>query len=216
MRHNTLVVTISCLCTLAAAGCRTAAVDSSAGTHIENPWTAAFAPPREFDTDMMHLEPLGPEHTPLDFAAFMSCRGFIQESLHWGSWPRTDMTLELNRRDLEGHAKNFTDRTQYTYTVMTPDRERVVGCIYMNPVRTRNAKPRHMELDWWVSESELSRNLDAHLLASVLGWVRAEFPFDRVEIPNYKSYARGHMLLRNLGLAVERRERDRDYYVWTR
>lgn len=214
--HNTLAVGFSILWIFVIAGCRAAEFEEQniERKRVENPWSASFTPPHELNTPMLHLEPLGPEHTPLDFAAFMSCREFISESLHWGNWPRPDMTLELNQRDLEGHAKNFRDRTQFTYTVMTPARDRVVGCIYMNPVRRKNPSPRHMELDWWVSESELRRNLDQHLLASVLSWVRAEFPFDRVEIPNYKDYARGHALLRSLGLPVERRsEGGRDYYL---
>lgn len=184
---------------------------------IVDPWSAEFSPPRELDTPWIHLEPLDPRHTPLDFAAFMSCREFIRESLHWGSWPRPDMTLERNLADLEGHAQNFINHKQYTYTVMTADRSRVVGCIYMDPVRGNPASPRRMDLAWWVSKSELGRDLDRHLLGAVLCWLRSDFPFDVVEIRNAKNYARGRMLLSELGLALDsRKEPNHDIYIWTR
>lgn len=221
---------ILCAALLSAVAC--ASRDSSAKHPSEkefvvNPWTSAYEPPLELDTPLMHLEPLGPLHTERDFAAFMSCREFIAESLHWGSWPSADMTLAKNRRDLEMHQDNFNKRTQFTYTVLTPSRDRAVGCIYMDPVYVNNRRggpgerkitnPLHMELLWWVSKSELSRDLDWHLVASVLEWVRRDFPFTKVQIPVYKDYKRGADIMRYLSLRRSKTTADGyDIYVWER
>ena len=48
-----------------------------------------------------------------------------------GRWPR-EMSLDDNRRDLERHARDFTDRKGFTYTVLDRDDD-VVGCVYIYP-----------------------------------------------------------------------------------
>src|SRR3954468_270515 len=42
------------------------------------------------------------------------------------------MTLDANRADLERHARDFAERTGFTYTVLRPGGEEVIGrlCIY--------------------------------------------------------------------------------------
>ena len=98
-----------------------------------HPWTAEFTPPKSLDTGKVHLEPLEPKHVELDYAAFMSSRETLQKTLHWGSWPAADFTIERNRKDLEGHYSDYLGRRGYTYTVLTPDRSKCVGCVYLYP-----------------------------------------------------------------------------------
>ena len=43
------------------------------------------------------------------------------------------MTLEENLDDLERHARDFADRTGFTYTVLDPATRAVMGCVYIYP-----------------------------------------------------------------------------------
>ncbi len=46
------------------------------------------------------------------------------------------MSLEENLVDLERHARDFVDRTGFTYTVLDPDDD-VIGCVYLYPAARR-------------------------------------------------------------------------------
>ena len=39
----------------------------------------------------------------LDYAAFMGSREHLRRTLEWGPWPKPDMTLEANAKDLANH-----------------------------------------------------------------------------------------------------------------
>jgi hypothetical protein len=44
-------------------------------------------------------------------------------------WPREGFTLEKNLADLEEHQQEFLDREAFTYTVVSLDESRVLGCV---------------------------------------------------------------------------------------
>ena len=45
------------------------------------------------------------------------------------------MTLEENLGDLERHARDFAARTGFTYSVLAPATDDVLGCVYIYPAR---------------------------------------------------------------------------------
>ena len=45
------------------------------------------------------------------------------------------MSLEENHADLERHARDFAERAGFTYTVLAPDGDDVLGCVYIYPSR---------------------------------------------------------------------------------
>ena len=61
---------------------------------MSNPWSSGFTPPQVLNIDSVHLEPLSPVHSELDFAALMSSREHLNRTLRWGDWPRPDFTVE--------------------------------------------------------------------------------------------------------------------------
>ena len=110
-------------------------------------WTTDFDPPAGLDTERMHLEVLRPEVAELDYRAFMSSVDHLQRTLHWGSWPSEDMTVEDNAKDLVRHAREFEAREAYAYTVLAPDGSECLGCLYMNPAED---DPRTVLVAYWV------------------------------------------------------------------
>ncbi len=108
--------------------------DAVTGHHFVDP---SFVPPEGLDTPDFRLRPLGPEHNVSDFAAWSSSIEHIHATPGWegSDWPMP-MTLEANLGDLEGHAADFAARTGFTYTVLAPDADEVIGCVYIYPART--------------------------------------------------------------------------------
>jgi RimJ/RimL family protein N-acetyltransferase len=134
-----------------------------------------FAVPLRLDTSLFRLEPLEPEHNDADYAAWSSSRDHIHATPGWeeSSWP-DDRTPQDNVRDLEGHADDFAKRAGFTYTVLDPDGD-VVGCVYIYPDRGGIHDAR---VQSWVRASRAE--LDVPLWRAVSGWLRDEWPFERV------------------------------------
>jgi hypothetical protein len=134
-----------------------------------------FEPPLRLEAEAFVLEPLGPEHNESDYAAWTSSMEHIHASPGWAesTWPHA-MTLDENRGDLERHARDFAERTGFTYTVLATDDESVIGCVYIYPVEGHDARV----LSWVrVDRAEL----DGPLRDAVRAWLRDAWPFADVE-----------------------------------
>ncbi len=143
-----------------------------------------FDPPAGLELPGMRLEPLGPQHNERDHTAWSSSMehihatpGFRDEDTDagGGSWPRP-MTLEENLGDLEGHAADLVARRGFTYTVLDPDGEDVVGCVYIYPAKDDEHDAR---AESWVRASRAE--LDLPLWRGVSDWLETDWPFTRVD-----------------------------------
>lgn len=143
--------------------------------------TAGFVPadftlPTSLRTSRFRLEPLGPEHNDADLAAWTSSIEHIRSTPGYpdGSWPPPGgMSREKNFADLERHARDFAQRTGFTFTVLDPGGE-VIGCVYLYPSTTHD-----VTVQSWVRTSHAE--LDAPLAETVAAWLEAEWPWRRVD-----------------------------------
>ena len=136
---------------------------------------AGFEPPRELEGDGFRLEPLGPAHAERDYAAWTSSIEHILGSPGYGpgsSWPHP-MTPEENLADLGRHARDFAERTGFTYTVLEPGDD-VLGCVYIYPAPDHAHDAR---VQSWVRASRAE--LDGPLRRAVADWLLADWPFER-------------------------------------
>ena len=134
-----------------------------------------FDPPTGFTAGDSRLEPLGPEHNERDYAAWTSSMEHIRRSPGFSeaSWPR-EMSLDENRADLERHARDFLDRTGFTFTVLNSSDD-VVGCLYVYPARDG---VHDANVKSWVRESEAA--LDDALRRAIADWLTSDaWPFER-------------------------------------
>ena len=134
-----------------------------------------FDPPTGFTAGDFRLEPLVPEHSDRDYAAWTSSMEHIRRSPGFsdGKWPR-EMTLDENRADLERHARDFVDRTGFTFTVLNTSDD-VVGCVYVYPARDG---VHDAAVQSWVRESEAAH--DDALRGAIADWLSSDaWPFDR-------------------------------------
>jgi hypothetical protein len=86
------------------------------------------------------------------------------------------MSLEENLSDLERHADDYARRTGFTYTVLAPDRDDVIGCVYIYPSRDGRFDA---DVRSWVRADRAE--LDAALHAAVSRWLAEEWPFATVD-----------------------------------
>ncbi|MFF4380060.1 hypothetical protein [Kitasatospora sp. NPDC001547] len=85
------------------------------------------------------------------------------------------MPLERNRDDLRRHAADFEARTGFTYTVLEPDRDEVIGCVYIYPDRE---DPSAVSVSSWVRADRA--HLDAPLYRAVSDWLARHWPLREV------------------------------------
>jgi hypothetical protein len=135
-----------------------------------------FEPPRGLETDQFVLEPLGPQHNEDDYEAWSSSIDHIKATPGFvgRSWPH-EMTLEENRGDLERHARDFEERTGFTYTVLDPRDRGVIGCVYIYPDKKGDGDAL---VESWVRATHADS--DAALREAVTRWLKADWPFERV------------------------------------
>ena len=136
-----------------------------------------FEPPLTLTGDSFRLEPLGPQHNRRDHEAWMSSIDWIQSTPGYsadGDWP-APMSLESNLKDLEMHARDFEQRTGFTYSVL--EGEEIIGCLYIYP----STEPdRDASIRSWVRESR--SEMDIPVYRAVEQWIREFWPF---ESPSY-------------------------------
>jgi hypothetical protein len=138
---------------------------------------ADFVPPAGLVTADFRLEPLGPQHNESDLAAWSSSIEHIRSTPGYpdGRWPpAAGMTASENLADLTRHAADFEARRGFTFTVLEPSDETVVGCVYLYP----SASPEHdVEVQSWVRADRAE--LDRPLADAVARWLETAWPWER-------------------------------------
>lgn len=146
-------------------------------TDTQHPFVpTGFLVPREHVAGGFHLAPLGPEHNLADLAAWSSSIDHIRRTPGFAhaSWPR-EMSADENRADLERHARDFAERTGFTYTVLTADGT-LIGCIYIYPPRNDGHDARVRS---WVRAADADRDVDLYRV--VVDWLADAWPFANPE-----------------------------------
>lgn len=136
-----------------------------------------FDVPAGIETDRYRLRMLTVNDVVKDYDAVMSSvdrlRGVFDSSLDWPE----GLTLEQDLIDLGWHQKEFQNRSSFAFTVMSPDEERCLGCVYIYPSETADA-----DVFMWVRQEEYEA-LDGDLFDNVRRWVAEEWPFENVRYP---------------------------------
>ncbi len=125
------------------------------------------------------LEPLGLEHNEADYAAWTQSIEHIRTTPGFAgrAWPDPSMSLEQNAADLAAHARDFADRSGFTYTVLDPASGDVIGCLYLYGARREGYD---VDVRSWVRADRAE--LDKPLYDLVCHWLADSWPFAR---PDY-------------------------------
>ena len=135
---------------------------------------ADFTVPAELIAPPFRLEPLGPQHNDVDYAAWMSSIEHISATPGFvgRDWPDPGMSLADNLGDLERHADDFARRAGFTYTVIEIASGETIGCVYIYPARDEDHDAR---ITSWVRGDRAT--LDTALYQAVSTWLSAAWPF---------------------------------------
>jgi hypothetical protein len=140
---------------------------------------ADFAVPDGLVADKgFRLAPLGPQHNEADYAAWTGSIDHIHATPGFigRSWPHP-MALEDNLRDLERHARDFAERSGFTYTVLDTGSGEVIGCVYIYPLSPEGA--RGASVRSWVRADRAQ--LDRAVYDAVLAWLESDWPFRSID-----------------------------------
>ena len=140
---------------------------------------AGFDPPTSLATSQFRLEPLGPQHNEADHAAWTSSIEHIRSTIGFpdGSWPPVEgMSLEQNLADLRRHADDFERRKGFTFTVLDPADDDVIGCVYLYPSPSEEFD---VTVQSWVRADKA--DLDGPLAEAVAHWLASDWPWERVD-----------------------------------
>ena len=141
-----------------------------------------FAVPATLEHPRFRLRMLTIHDLVKDYEAVMVSVAHLQStySAIWGGdWP-AGLTLEEDLIDLGWHQREFTLRTSFAYTMMTPDESRCLGCLYINPTRRGG---HDASVTMWVRADELASGLDAILEAEARRWIAQDWPFSNPAFP---------------------------------
>ncbi|MEO8329120.1 MAG: N-acetyltransferase [Candidatus Nanopelagicales bacterium] len=135
-----------------------------------------FEPPVSLIANQFVLEPLGPQHNEADHAAWTSSIEHIRATPGYpdGDWPPIEgMSLEANLADLSSHAADFASGKGFTFTVLDPVDDEVIGCVYLYPPERKG----DVIVKSWVRADRF--DLDEALATAVASWVAAEWPWQQ-------------------------------------
>ncbi len=139
-----------------------------------------FEVPEGLVTEDFRLRMLSVNDVVKDFEAVIASKDHLQRLFPGGSnWPE-GLTLEANLVDLGWHQKEFQIRRSFTYTVVSPDGSKVLGCVYIHPTRKRGYDA---DITFWARESDQGDPADRALEKAVRSWIAAEWPFAKPAYP---------------------------------
>jgi len=161
------------------------------------------------------LRPIVASDAEKDHAAVMESREYLR-LWEQSSWPEDDFTVDANRDDLVGLEQRHADRRAFTYTVLDPDDDQCVGCVYLFPTGAaflaKSTVTPVGEDEWgrvdiavyfWVRRSRMDNGMDARLLAALRGWLDETWKADRVVFVTNEQFTQQVDLIRGTELIQE-------------
>jgi hypothetical protein len=143
--------------------------------------SADFVVPTLVETPGFKLVPLGPDLVDVDFEAYMSSIGHLQQTFTRSTgWPREDITAAEAMADMLTEQARFARRESFAYAVLTPDGTRERGCVYVYP-STVDGYDAVVRL--WVTKAEFDAGFDAELYAWTQEWITKDWQFEKVAYP---------------------------------
>lgn len=138
---------------------------------------SGFTAPTSLVTERFRLEPLGPQHNVADHAAWTSSIDHIRTTAGYpdGHWPPPGgMSLDANLADLRRHAADFAAGKGFTFTVLDPADDDVIGCVYLYPMKSAD---HDVSVQSWVRADHAE--LDTPLADAVATWIAEAWPWTR-------------------------------------
>ena len=130
-----------------------------------------FAVPATLEHEQFRLRMLTVDDVVKDFDAICD-----RVDRNGESKPPFVMTVAEDLVDLGWHQREFKMRRSFAYTLVAPDESQVLGCAYINPSETHDARV------WmWVRRGAWEKGLDPIVEAALREWLERVWPFKRID-----------------------------------
>lgn len=138
-----------------------------------------FDAPNTIVSDHFYIRPLTPDIAVLDYEAIMSSIEALQGIFGpTSAWPNTNITLEENIASLKVHEEEFNNRDAFAYSILTPDKSKCLGSVYIDPTR---AEHYDCEVCFWLRDDSVE--LERHLFSFISNWLEHDWPFTKPAFP---------------------------------
>lgn len=140
-----------------------------------------FKIPEVLETARFRLRMLTVDDVVKDYDAVMTSVDHLQGIFGPRSkWPSKDLTFKQDLIDLGWHQKEFQTRSSFAYTVMNPDENQCLGCMYIfKPTKSGFDAEVYM----WVRKSAADEGLDSVLYETVKKWISEKWQFKKATYP---------------------------------
>lgn len=144
------------------------------------PWLPDdFTPPDALHTEDFVIRPLTVDDAEADYEAVMESRDIIHRALLSQEWPPEGFTVDDDRREIAIKQRLARDRQSFTFAVLSPSQDRVLGSVYINP----GVGGPDAAVFLWVRRAVLANGLDVALERTVRDWMESAWPFEWVVFP---------------------------------
>jgi hypothetical protein len=138
---------------------------------------AQFEVPQQATLAGLKLRKVDPALAEQDYPALMAARQQIRLDLGT-EWPADNLTLAENKASLEQDLKAFNERRNFTYHLLDPSSERVIGCLYIS--QSGDAQYHAAVYYWVVPELHLHPTHPA-IRAALQQWLHHSWPFAAID-----------------------------------
>ncbi len=142
--------------------------------------------PARLETAEFVITPLLPDHVELDHAALMDS---IQLLRSWSGspWPMDDFSIDDNMNDMHWHSEEHEERIAFTFTVLNPEEDYCLGCIYIKTIGEALAENPDLPVQkdgaiirFWIRDLPKLSPLNDKLLQALKRWFNNEWDFTAV------------------------------------
>lgn len=135
----------------------------------------SFRVPETYTGKTYKLVPLGPAVAELDYAAYMGSIEHIRKSMG-GNWPRPDLTLADQAKDMAGEKAQWDTRKSFPFAVLNLEGTKELGCFYLRPSPKQGYD---VVVTMWVIQEAFDQGFEDQLYADMKAWLASAWPFQK-------------------------------------
>lgn len=136
-------------------------------------------PPLKVERENYILEVLAPKHNERDYDAWTSSLESLKGILGpRNGWPEEVTSLEQNLKDLENHLREFENKEAFTYSILTLDKQKCIGCLYIRPTQIKKYSAR---VDFWFRDD--SKNYEEEFYIWIQSWLKISWKLEEACFP---------------------------------
>ena len=161
------------------------------------------------------MRPIVADDAAMDYAAVIETREYLR-LWQQSAWPEDDFTVEANRKDLVDLEERHGEDRAFTYTVLSPDGARCLGCVYVFPTSatflvkstvTQVGDDQWADVDavvfFWARLSQMETGLDERLLAALRAWFNEEWKLKRAVYVTNEQFRRQVDLIERTDMSLK-------------